>query len=195
MSWDSLRSTYDAVATKYEARFVDELRSKPRDRELLEAFARSVRDPIVEIGCGPGQIGAYVRRRGHPRHHVVGVDLSHVMAGLASRRLDSALVADMRSLPFSSERFGGIVAFYSLIHLRREALVPTLAEFRRVLRPGGRIISTAHEGEGELERDTFLDERVPVVATLFTLDELRGQSERRTRTGPRRTADALCIGG
>jgi SAM-dependent methyltransferase len=166
------------VAAKYEARFVDELRSKPRDRELLEAFARSVGDPVVEIGCGPGQIGAYIRRLGDVRHRVVGVDLSPAMARLASRRLDGALVADMRSLPFPSDRFGGIVAFYSLIHLRREGLVSALAEFRRVLRPGGRIIFTAHEGEGELERDKFLDEPVPVVATLFALDELVAASHR-----------------
>jgi SAM-dependent methyltransferase len=178
VAWDSLRSTYDAVAAKYEARFVDELESKPRDRALLEAFARSVTDPVVEIGCGPGQIGAYVRRQADAPLHVVGVDLSPAMAGLASRRLDGALVADMRSLPFASNRFGGIVAFYSLIHVRREGLVPALAEFRRVLRPGGRVILSAHEGEGELERDEFLDEPVSVVATLFALDELVAAGQR-----------------
>ncbi|HEY5024133.1 MAG TPA: hypothetical protein VII76_04085 [Acidimicrobiales bacterium] len=39
MTWDSLRSTYDTVAAKYESRFLDELRDKPLDREVLAALA------------------------------------------------------------------------------------------------------------------------------------------------------------
>ena len=42
--------------------------------------------------------------------------------------------------PFASARIGGLVAFYSLIHVRRAALGGVLAEFHRVLRPGGRVL-------------------------------------------------------
>jgi SAM-dependent methyltransferase len=169
VAWDALRSTYDTVATKYEARFVDELRDKPRDRELLESLSASVTDPVVEIGCGPGQIGAFVRHRGRA---VVGIDLSPHMATLAKGRLDGALVADMRSLPLATESVGGIVAFYSVIHLRRTQVGSTFGEFHRVLRGGGRILLSAHEGDGEVELDEFIGERVPFAATLFQLDEL-----------------------
>ena len=55
--------SYDAVAVDYEARFRDELAGKPRDRELLEELAAAVGDPVLEIGCGPGQVGVYVRAR------------------------------------------------------------------------------------------------------------------------------------
>ena len=169
MAWEHLRSSYDAIARKYESRFLDELTGKPRDREILTTFSGSVSDPVVEIGCGPGQIGTFVRARGL---RVVGLDLSSEMAGLARRRLDGALVADMRSLPFASDRLGGIVAFYSLIHLRRAELGAVLREFERVLRPGGHVLFSAHEGEGEVELERFLDEPVPVAATYFELDEL-----------------------
>jgi len=178
VSWDSLRSTYDLVAAEYESRFADELQDKPRDRELLESLAGSVGDPIAEIGCGPGHIGAFVRHAGRRHHRVVGVDLSPAMAVLAMRRLDAALVADMRSLPFAADTFGGLVAFYSLIHLRRAELEPVLRGFTRVLRPGGHVLFSAHEGHDELERDEFLGEQAPVVATLFTLDELAGAGRR-----------------
>ena len=59
-----MRSTYDTVSGKYEDRFLDEFRDKPHDRELLAVFADSATDPVVEIGCGPGQIGAFVGRAG-----------------------------------------------------------------------------------------------------------------------------------
>ncbi len=171
MTWDYLRSSYDTTAAKYEERFLDELRGKPRDRELLAAFAKSVGDPVAEIGCGPGQIGAFVRQWGR---RVVGVDLSEQMVKLASVRLDGAVVADMRSLPIGTDCLGGLLAFYSVIHLRRAELGPVLREFHRVLRPGGRVLLSAHEGNEEVVRDEFLGEPVPFAATLFELDELVG---------------------
>ena len=174
VAWEQLGSTYDTVAGAYEQRFLDELAGKPRDRELLTAFAATTTDPVVEIGSGPGQIGAFVRAQGR---RIFGLDLSPAMASLASHRLDGALAADMQSLPFPAARFGGIVAFYSLIHLRRADLVDTLAELRRVLRPGGHVLFSAHEGAGEIVRDRFLDQPVPFVATFFELDELVDASE------------------
>ena len=169
MAWQELRGSYDTVAAKYEQRFADELESKPRDRELLEAFAAAVADPVVEIGCGPGQIGSFVKRRGR---HVVGLDLSSEMAALARVRLEAALVGDMRSLPIQTAKLGGLVAFYSLIHIPREQIGAVLAEFHRVLRPGGRVLFSAHEGRGEIELDEFIGEPVRVAATFFELDEL-----------------------
>ena len=67
---------------------------------------------------------------------------------------------------------GGVTAFYSLIHLRRPELGPALAELRRVLVPGGRVLLAVHEGRGHLEQDAFLGHDVPFVATLFNLDEV-----------------------
>jgi SAM-dependent methyltransferase len=166
---NSLRSSYDIVAEKYESRFADELENKPRDRELLEMFASSVGDPVADIGCGPGQVGAFVRQRDR---RVIGVDLSPRMATLAGDRLDAAVVADMRLLPFADGGLGGLLAFYSVIHLRRAELEATLLEFGRVLRPGGRILFSAHEGQGEVALDKFLEEPVPFTATFFELGEL-----------------------
>jgi SAM-dependent methyltransferase len=174
VTWDFLPSSYDAVADRYEERFLDELRAKPRDREILRAFATSVEEPVAEIGCGPGQVGAYVAQWGR---HVFGVDLSTRMANQAKGRLDGALVADMRALPFADNGLGGVLAFYSLIHLRREGLEPALREFRRVLRPGGLLLFSAHEGTGDVELDEFLAQPVPFAATLFDLDELVGACE------------------
>ena len=169
MAWDELRASYDTVARPYELRFLDELDTKPRDRALLEAFAGSSTDPVVEIGCGPGHIGAFVRQHGR---RVVGLDLSPEMVRLARGRLDAALVADMRALPIADAALGGLVAFYSLIHVRRAELHLVLGEFARVLRPGGRVLFSAHEGVGEIELEEFIGEPVRVCATFFALDEL-----------------------
>ncbi len=47
-----------------------------------------------------------------------------------------------------------------------------LREFRRVIRAGGRVLVSAHEGTGEVVLDEFLGEPVPGAATFYELDEL-----------------------
>jgi len=167
--WERLPSSYDAVASEYEATFLDELDGKPKDQAMLRDFIETTTGLIADLGCGPGQVGRFVRSHGRT---VVGVDISAEMARLASRRLDGVLVSDIRQLPFVGASLGGVVAFYSLIHLPREELDGALAEIHRVLRPGGRVLLSAHEGHGLVEQQEFLGHAVPFVATLFSLDEL-----------------------
>lgn len=169
MIWERLPSSYDAVASEYEATFLDELDDKPQDQAMLRDFIEAAPNPIADLGCGPGQVGRFVRSHGRT---VVGVDISPEMARLASGRLDAALVSDIRQLPFGGASLGGVVAFYSLIHLPREELDVALAEIYRALRPGGRLLLAAHEGHGLVEQQEFLGHAVPFVATLFSLDEL-----------------------
>lgn len=169
MSWDRLRSSYDQVAGRYEETFGDELAGKPYDRELLDRWLTAVEDPVLEVGCGPGQVGAYLQERGR---RVIGTDLSLGMARRATRRLSSAAVADLRAVPIREGSVGAVLGFYCIIHLPRPELDGALSEFRRALRPGGRLLLSAHEGHGELAVDEFLGEAVPIIATLFTLDEL-----------------------
>jgi SAM-dependent methyltransferase len=169
VSWDQLRSSYDRVAARYEHTFGSELDGKPADRRLLDTFAAAVSDPVADIGCGPGQVGAYLRNRGR---HVLGIDLSAQMSRLAAARLDAAVMADMRQLPISADALGGLIAFYSVIHVRRQELSALVREFRRVLRPGGRLLMSAHEGDGEIMRDEFLGQPAPFIATLYRLTEL-----------------------
>ncbi|QYG91926.1 class I SAM-dependent methyltransferase [Iamia sp. SCSIO 61187] len=168
-TWERLRESYDAVADAYEATFGDELAAKPADRARLAAFAAAVGDPVVDLGCGPGQVGAAVRDGGRS---VLGLDFSPAMARLAAARLGAATAGDLRALPVRSASVAGVVAFYALIHLRREELATGVAEIARVLRPGGRALLTAHEGEGTVATEDFLGAGVPFVATLLSLDEL-----------------------
>ena len=189
MSWDRLGASYDRAAGRYEEHFWDELEAKPWDRQRLSAFAAQVADPVVEFGCGPGQVGAYVRAAGR---QVIGLDLSGEMVRRAAAHLDAAAVADLRHLPLAAESAGGLLAFYSVIHIRRTELEATFCEFRRVLKAGGRVLLSAHEGEGEIHQDEFLGIPVPFAATLFGLEELAGAVRAAgSRAGPRRAETAL----
>jgi hypothetical protein len=81
--------SYDAIAEEYAEKFFDELDGKPFDREVLDRFAASVKDPgpVCDLGCGPGQIARYLAGRGVG---AFGIDASVSMAATA-RRLNPTL--------------------------------------------------------------------------------------------------------
>jgi SAM-dependent methyltransferase len=169
---DELRSSYDAVAETYSQKFFDELSRKPFDRGLLDEFAAVLPTrAALDVGCGPGHVGGYLRERGL---EVTGVDLSPAMIA-AARRLNPKIrfeVADMRKLPASAGAFGGIAAFYSVIHIPREEVPAVLGEFRRVVVASGRLLLGVHGGSGTLATQEFMGKQVPFEATLFEQDEL-----------------------
>jgi SAM-dependent methyltransferase len=170
MAWDRRTArTYDTVAVDYDEQFRDELDSKPRDRELLDGLAARASGVVMDIGSGPGHIGAYIRARGRP---VIAVDVSVAMAAAAARRLHAAVVADMAHLPVGAGTISDILAFYSIIHLPRPALGGVLREFARVLEPGGHALLSAHEGTDDVTVAEFLGHQIDLSATFFTLDEL-----------------------
>jgi SAM-dependent methyltransferase len=171
-TWPDIRATYDAVAREYAAAFADELDAKPFDRALLDDFAVGRPGPIFDVGCGAaGHVTRYLADRGAD---VVGVDLSAASIQVA-RACQPALrfaVADMRSLPAADGALAGLVAFYSVIHLPREQALVALAEFRRVLRPGGALLISMHGGAGEIQSDGWFGAPVSVRAALWSLPDL-----------------------
>ena len=94
---------------------------------------------ILDAGCGSGPLFAALRDRGAI---VTGIDKSAGMLELARRRLgdDADLrVAELGSpLPFPDGAFDDVTASLVLHYL--EDWGPALAELRRVLKPGGRLI-------------------------------------------------------
>src|SRR5215211_1228219 len=141
-------NSYDLVATEYAEKFKDEMDDKPFDRDCLDQLAREVGElgPICDMGCGPGQIARYLHRQGVD---TVGVDLSPRMIAEAGR-LNPEIPfhqGNMLALPDADNSWGGIAAFYCIIHIPRERIVDALREMKRVLKLGGILLITFHIGD------------------------------------------------
>ncbi len=169
---------YNLISHAYWERYAHELDYKPFDRDLLLRFARSVPAPAVcDLGCGSGHIGAHLQSLGL---EVIGIDLSPGMVGEARRRYPKVRyeVGDMLDLKLEENSLGGIVALYSIIHLRREDLGKAFLCMGRILKPGGLLLAAFHRGQGEIHEDEELGFPVSFDCTLFEPDEVAGAMQK-----------------
>ncbi|MEV7343836.1 methyltransferase domain-containing protein [Streptomyces sp. NPDC093544] len=157
------REGYDAAATTYAELFRDTLRDSPLDRAILGAFAEVVRaggdGQIADLGCGPGHITAHLDELGLT---VFGVDASPAMIELARQaypglRFD---VGSMAALNIADGVLGGVLARWSIIHTPPQELLVILAEFHRVLAPGGHLLICFSASDGPSHPTQVFDHAV-----------------------------------
>jgi ubiquinone/menaquinone biosynthesis C-methylase UbiE len=131
---------YDSFAESYSTDNESNLLNGYYERPAMIALAGDVTGHrVLDAGCGSGPLSAALRAKGAM---VTGFDSSPVMIELARRRLgeQAALsVADVsQPLPFADGAFDDVVASL-VLHYLADWTAP-LAELRRVLKPGGRLI-------------------------------------------------------
>ena len=131
---EEVRSSYNRVADAYVAMGIGDLGPDPWLRAALVAFVEQVRPlgPVMDVGCGPGTVTAYLAGLGLD---VSGVDLSPHMGDHAHRlhpgqRFAVASATDLGLAPAS---LGGLLGWWSLFNLPRCVLPEVL-----VVRPGAR---------------------------------------------------------
>lgn len=172
---DDLQSSYDRVAENYAEDFRGELDKKPFDRRMLEWLVEKVDHLgiICDMGCGPGQVARYLFDQGAT---VCGLDLSPKMVEQA-RRFNPDIdfeQGDMLTLSnVAANSYGGIAAFYSIIHIPRQAAVQALQEFWRTLRPGGTLLLTFHIGQEIIHRNEWWGKEVSLDFIFYETEEMK----------------------
>ncbi len=113
----------------------DEIRHR-LEHHLAELAAHP---PVLDLGCGRGELLDLLREAGVPAR---GVEADSALAGAARRRglavREGDLLTVLREQPASS--CGAVSAIHVMEHLPVPALLATLAEIRRVLAPGGLLV-------------------------------------------------------
>jgi SAM-dependent methyltransferase len=128
---------------------------------------------ICDMGCGPGQVARYLHSQGVK---VCGVDLSPAMVQQAQslnpdipfQRGDLLALADV-----ADNSYGGIAAFYSIVHLHRRKVARALQELKRALRPKGVLLLTFHIGQEIKHLDELLDKEVSLDFFFFETEEVK----------------------
>jgi SAM-dependent methyltransferase len=92
---------------------------------------------VLDAGCGTGGDAMFLRRYGH----VVGLDYAAEAAQFVADRLPGRFArGSVLELPFADNSFDLVTSYDVLYHRWVPDEAPALAETRRVLRPGGRLL-------------------------------------------------------
>lgn len=153
---EKIRRAYDGYSRFY-GWLIGPLEHLPRMCGL-ERIAIQPHERVLEVAVGAGLTFAEILKRVAPDNIVEGVDLSPRMLEQARRRARRAgrsnfhlQQADARRLPFADGTFDVLYNSYMLDLIPFGEMRGVLAEFHRVLQPGGRLalvnLSKAHAGE------------------------------------------------
>ncbi|MFG2959877.1 class I SAM-dependent methyltransferase [Streptomyces sp. NPDC048291] len=171
---DATRTFYDAIASDYADRFRSEFAKRPVERAMLDVFAELVGPgaEVADLGCGPGRVTGRLAALGLS---VFGLDLSESMLAIARRENPGLrfLQGSMLDLEAADGALDGVLCWYSSIHTPDDRLPALFGEFRRVLRPGGRLLLAFQVGDVARRHENPWGHPV-------TLDFLRRRPERMT---------------
>jgi SAM-dependent methyltransferase len=173
------RQSYDTIADDYAGWARGELAVKPLDRAMLAAFAELVRDsgPVADIGCGTGRVTAHLAGLGV---RASGIDLSPGMVAAARRDHPDLRFTEgsMLALDLADGTLGGVLAWYSTIHVPPERLPDAVAEFHRVLAPGGHLLLAFQTGDDVLRLTDAGGHEVDLDFHRWQPDRVAGLLER-----------------
>ncbi len=153
---------YDKLAESYALVLGDELNEKPFDRWLLEQLADNAPGQALDVGCGPGQVAAYLAGLDM---EVTGLDLSPVMVAMA-RELHPDLQFvqssfDLPPMPRGSDPrdpgWGLVTAWYAFVHLAGSEIAPMIASMAKVLCRGGYLALALHVGHEVVHPGVVVD--------------------------------------
>lgn len=139
-----VRTLFATIADRYD--LITILLSYGQDKRWKRRLADLAADAhdrrVLDLACGTGDIAFEFAARGH---RVVGLDITHRMLQIARAKPQrfekrvSFVTADMMALPFPDDTFDVVTTGYGLRNVPE--LSAALGEIRRVLRPGGRMLS------------------------------------------------------
>ncbi len=141
---EEIGTLYDGVAWFYDVwAGLTETRARKRALEIAD-----VQDgqSVLEVAVGTGAVFAELVRR-NPDGKNIGIDLSPKMLAKAKRRLQmlpegnhSLDIASAFALPVDSSSIDLLMNNYMFDLIAYEDMDKVLAEFRRVLKPAGRLV-------------------------------------------------------
>jgi ubiquinone/menaquinone biosynthesis C-methylase UbiE len=168
---EEIRHAYGTMAERYIELFGSSAQVHPDDLKIITKHL-CVPGSVLDVGCGPGHLTEHLRVL---NVDAIGIDIvpefiKHARAAYPDGKYE---LGSMFKLPAVDHSVGGILAWYSLIHLLPDDLDEVLAELRRVMEPGATLVVGFFDGR---ELATF--DHAVTVAYYWPVDELSARLQR-----------------
>lgn len=146
---------HDAIASEYESdpstALVFTREAQTRIERIVGLLGQTTEGGLfVDVGCGTGNVLKFAQRA---FDRAIGMDISAGMLSVAKERGLVVCLADALTLPVASASVDAISCFSVLYHLYHQR--PYLAEFYRVLKPGGYLYTDFDPNGACLLRQSF----------------------------------------
>jgi SAM-dependent methyltransferase len=133
------------------------------DLQVLQRLVPLDGKDVLDVGCGGGALVRELVARGA---RAVGLEISEQQLGQArARGIGRFVVGRAEDLPLENGSLDAVLFMRSLHHVPQAAMVPALADARRVLRPGGLVFVAEPLAEGDyFELVRIVDDETDVRA-------------------------------
>jgi demethylmenaquinone methyltransferase/2-methoxy-6-polyprenyl-1,4-benzoquinol methylase len=165
---EGVQRMFDRIAPVYDV--MNRVMTAGLDQRWRRATVRAVVRPgdrVLDAACGTGDLAIIAAKTGAT---VTGVDFSEPMLARARRKAPELewVRGDLLKLPFADETFDAATVGFGVRNV--SDLARSLAELRRVLRPGGRLAIleiTRPRGALRWFYSLWFDRVVPVLGRVL----------------------------
>jgi len=162
--------------------------------KIISSAAIAESDDVLDVGCGTGVLTREIV--GHAAT-TTGFDLSESMLGVARQVCPGATFkqGNVTELPFGDSSFDAVVSAFMLMFVPEPK--QAVAQMRRVLRIGGRVVASVWQGLDnnpvyealvESTREVVGDQSAEAVAWPFTMGDVKKMEEIFAAEGLSRTS-------
>jgi SAM-dependent methyltransferase len=146
-----------------EAYELIDLQLSPLGMKAIEALGPGSGERVLDIGCGAGQTLLQLAERVGTEGQVIGVDVAPLLLDIARRRTAPfaqvrLIEADAQSLDLPSTSMDAVFSRFGVMNFADP--VAAFANFRRILKPSGRLAFSCWRSLAENELD-----RLPLAAS------------------------------
>jgi demethylmenaquinone methyltransferase/2-methoxy-6-polyprenyl-1,4-benzoquinol methylase len=153
-SKEQTKAFYNKISRAYD--LLSERSEAPMRKAGLDLLKTKAGEKVLELGFGTGHSLVKLASAVGPKGRVFGLDLSDQMLKLAKANLAKARLLDRASLrcgdaaklPYADGGMDGVFMSFTLELFDTPEIPKVLAECKRVLRPGGRIVVVGMSKDG-----------------------------------------------
>jgi len=149
--------TYDKYAKEYDEEVIEFWENFPKI--IIDKFCEKLKgNKTLDLGSGSGRDAIILREKGL---EIICVDASKEMVKITNNLGFKSIESDFQNYSFPKEKFDGVWAYTSLLHITKEEMKKVLKEIYKTLKPDGVFLIGMIEGiyEGEVERENMLGEK------------------------------------